>query len=91
MARTPILPSVFKTVGAMIDGDIEIYMNCRAAGCGQAFKVDLHAIARLRGRDYSLLGVHPPCRILNCEGRCGFMVSAGRATPMVTLDRWVPD
>ncbi len=86
MGHSPILPKAYQTVGKMHEADISIKAYCQK--CREAFKVDLVAIIMTKGPDYSLIGRHPICRIYDCEGRCSFLVSAGRGTPMVTLDRW---
>ena len=71
----PILPKAYSTVGQMRLNGVNI-------------KAHLVALIMVKGPDYSLIGQHPPCRIIDCQGRCSFLVSAGKNTPMITLDRW---
>lgn len=73
----------------MLCEGIEIKAVCRA--CETAFKVDLEMLVDWKGEDFSLIGLHPPCRIFECAGRCIFLVSPARGTPMITLDRWAPE
>ena len=85
----PILPKAFATVGNMRLNGVQIKAWCTK--CQVTFKVDLVAIIMAKGPDYSLIGQHPPCRVYDCDGRCNFLVSASKGTPMVTLDRWADD
>ncbi len=50
--------------------------------------VDLRVTAVLYGLDSSLIGKHPKCKVLDCDGECNFLVSQGVGSPRVTLDRW---
>ena len=83
------MPSAYQTVASMHAAQINIKAYCEQ--CRTAFKVDLVAVIMTKGPDYSLLGKHPVCRIYECDGRCSFLVSAGKGTPMVTLNRWTKD
>lgn len=85
----PILPKAYRTVGQMRLHGVNIKAYCDK--CRNAFRVDLVALIMVRGPDYSLIGQHPPCRIIDCKGRCSFLVSASKDTPMITLDRWTSD
>tara|TARA_R110000796_G_scaffold14011_10_gene45350 strand:+ start:30688 stop:30966 length:279 start_codon:yes stop_codon:yes gene_type:complete len=89
MRNRPILPKSYTTIGNMLDAMVNIKASCRQ--CGQTFKVNLPNIIATKGRDYSLLGRHPICRIYACQGKCHFLVSEGKNTPMITLDRWLND
>ena len=86
MGHLPILPKAYQTVGQMRLNGVNISAYC--GKCRNAFRVDLVALIMVRGPDYSLIDQHPRCRIIDCKGRCNFLVSAGKGTPMVTLDRW---
>ncbi len=85
----PILPRAYSTVGQMRLHGVNIKAHCDK--CGNWFRVELVALVMVKGPDYSLLGQHPPCRIIDCEGRCNFLVSADSNTPMITLNRWADD
>tara|TARA_R110002096_G_scaffold4087_27_gene19478 strand:+ start:1064 stop:1348 length:285 start_codon:yes stop_codon:yes gene_type:complete len=82
----PILPKAYRTVGEMRLHGVNIKAYCEK--CRNTFRVDLVALIMVKGPDYSLIGKHPPCRIVDCAGRCNFLVSASVNTPMITLDRW---
>ena len=86
MNHPPILPSAYRTVGDMLRSDISIIASCRK--CGTAFDVDLRVTAVLYGIDASLIGKHPKCKILGCDGECIFLVSTAEGSPRFTLDRW---
>ena len=86
MKDKPILPKVFASVGAMIDARVSISAKCRK--CNSWFKVDLGAVAAVKGRDYSLIGKHPVCRLLDCDGRCLFIVGHDARSIKFPLDRW---
>lgn len=84
-ARHPrITPNWVKTVGAMIDEGIAVRVSCRK--CHIMLRVDLDAIAAVKGRDYSLLGRTPPCKSVTCDGHCHFLYSDGAGTPFRPLD-----
>ena len=82
----PILPRAFSTVGQMRLNGVNIKAYCEK--CRNTFRVDLVALIMVRGPSYSLIGQHPKCRIVDCDGHCSFLVSASKNTPMITLDRW---
>ena len=85
----PILPKAYSTVGQMRLQGVNLKAYCDK--CRNTFRVDLVALIMVRGPDYSLIGQHPRCRIIDCDGRCNFLVSASKYTPMITLDRWQSD
>jgi len=85
----PILPKAYRTVGQMRLQGVQIKAFCDK--CRNTFRVDLVALIMVRGPEYSLIDQHPPCRIIDCTGRCSFLVSASSSTPMVTLDRWTTE
>ena len=80
MARDRIWPKWSLTVSGMIEQGACVKASCRK--CGTVFKVDLEAIAALRGGDYSLIDRTATCRIYNCDGECFFMASASESTPL---------
>jgi len=59
--------------------------------CKNDFHVDLVAVIMVKGPNYSLIGHRPPCRIIGCKGRCGFLISHGENSPMMPLSRWTDD
>lgn len=74
-----ITPSWLKTVGEMIRADITLRARCRT--CEVMFKVDLEAIAAVKGRHYSLIGGRAACKIVGCDGCVVFLYSPGKGTP----------
>ena len=49
------------------------------------FKVDLDAIAAVKGRDTTLIGEHPRCKIIGCKGRVFFLYTPAEGTPFRPL------
>lgn len=89
MGQKPILPKAYSTVGQMRVNGVQIKAYCQK--CRNTFRVDLVALIMVKGPEYCLIDQHPRCRLVDCDGRCSFLVSASRNTPMVTLDRWLKD
>lgn len=59
-----------ETVGRMRANGWTVLAYCRA--CNLTMVVDLRAIERLRGTDFSLWNRRAPCRRLGCRGRVEF-------------------
>jgi hypothetical protein len=53
--------------------------------CGTIFDLDLHAIERRRGPQFSLIDEHTQCRISKCRGRAYFLAASGMFQPYVLL------
>lgn len=77
--RKRLTPAWIKTVGAMIDEGVKVRASCRT--CELMFTVDLEAIAAVKGRDYSLIGQRPRCKVIGCKGAVKFLYSPGAGTP----------
>lgn len=67
------------TVGRMIDDGALIRAHCDT--CRNAFKVDLAAIAAVKGRDYCLIDRRGACRLYDCSGTVMFSWSPGTNAP----------
>ena len=88
MGHRPILHACYKTVGNMLREEIRIYSKCDKRGCEQRFRVNLRMIAKLHGEEFSMIGWHPRCPALDCEGRLNFIVGFNGNYPMMPLNRW---
>jgi len=84
-----IWPAAFRTVGGMIRGGVVVRVGC--ADCGHFFDVDLPAIARRRGADFTLLDRHCACRLTHCRGVAYFVAAPSMTAILTTLVDREPD
>ena len=62
-----------ETVSAMIERGARIKWECEVSFPGHSGEVDLSAIAKARGGDFTLANRRPACRIPGCPGRVRFV------------------
>ena len=70
------MPAHTFTVGELLAKNLTAFWMCQT--CRASDDVDLPRIAREKGRDFTLLNRHPPCR-RECGGRVFFYVRGGMA------------
>ncbi len=68
------------TVGGMLRHGARVRATCRK--CGVCLKVDLAPLLVRLGPRGTLLGRHPPCKVVGCKGETLFSASPG-ATPFM--------
>lgn len=69
------------TVGDLLARQFTAFWKCQ--GCEASGEVDLPRIAQEKGRDFTLMNRHPPCRRA-CGGRAFFYVRGGLAVQRQT-------
>lgn len=62
-----------ETVSAMIERGARIKWECEVSFPGHSGEVDLPAVAKARGGDFTLANRRPACRIPGCPGRVRFV------------------
>ena len=81
--RKRIWPHWARTVGGMIRQGAVVRVGC--VKCRTFFDVDLVAVARARGDDYSLIDRTSQCKITRCRGTAYFIGAESMRDPIMTL------
>lgn len=80
-----IWPHWARTVGGMIRQGAIVRVGC--VKCRTFFDVDLMAIGRNRGEEYSLIDQTTQCKISKCRGTGYFIAARSMLDPIMTLVR----
>lgn len=62
-----------ETVGSMIERGAKIIWECEVVRIEHGGPVDLAAVARAKGEDFTLANRRPVCRVEGCPGRVRFL------------------
>lgn len=88
LAGRRIWPVWTLNLGAMIESGAIVRFACDS--CRRVYDVDLAALAILRGREWSLIGVTTRCKASKCRDRGRFVASLAAAAPFLCLAGEMP-